>query len=80
MEVFPVGGGDEGGGVSGGGYIHLTLPQHIHIVNFYQVHYVLVSGGREAPGVTGVQAVVVAGRPGLGSIDGNYPFFVTKTL
>ena len=55
---------------------HNTVAQLI----FYQAYYLLVSGSGEAYRVTGVQAVVGVGRSGLGSIDGNYPFSVTKTL
>ena len=51
--------------VTGDVELHIPPPERSRTVHCNQAHYGLVSGGGEVSGVTGVQAVVVAGRPGL---------------
>ena len=64
--VPPSGGSDGGIGVTGGGDLHLPPPEHSFAVHCNRAHYGPVSGGGEASGVTGGQAVVGTGRLGLG--------------
>ena len=66
MGVYPTGGGDGGGGVTGGVYQILSPSEHSRTVYCNQVHYGPVSDGGEAPGFTDIQTVVVSGRPVLG--------------
>ena len=66
MGISPTGRSDGGGGVTGGGYLRLPRPEHSHTVHCYHAHYVHVSCGGEASGVMCGQAVVRAGRLGLG--------------
>ena len=66
MEVYPAGGGNGRGGVTGGGYLFIPPPEKIFTVNCSQAHYGPASGGVEASRVTGSQVVVGAGSPGLG--------------
>ena len=66
MGVSPAGGGNDVGGVTGGGDPRLPPAEHNHIVHRDQDHYVPVSGGGEPPGDKGVQAVVGVGSSGVG--------------
>ena len=50
---------DGGSEVAGGRYLRLPPPEHSCTVHCDQAHYGPVSGGGEASGVTGGQAVVV---------------------
>ena len=52
--VSPAGKGDVGGGVTGGGDLRLLLPEHSCTVHCNHAHYVPMSSGREAPGVTDI--------------------------
>ena len=45
MAVSPYGGIHCGGGIKGGGDLHLSQPQHSHTVHNNQAHYGPVSGG-----------------------------------
>ena len=63
--VSPAGGGNDVGGVTGGGDPRLPPIEHNHAVHRNQDHYGTVSGGTEPTGDKGVQAVVGAGISGL---------------
>ena len=54
------------GGIAGGGYLHLPPPEHSHTVHYNEANYGPLSGDEAAAGVKGGQAVVGAGRLGLG--------------
>ena len=64
--VSPTGGGDEGGGVTEGGYLFLLTPEHSCTVHYDKDHYGPVSGSREAIRFMGGQAVFGAGSLGIG--------------
>ena len=66
MGVPPSVGSDDGGGITGGGYLHIPPLEHSHTVHCNQDHYGPISGGGAESGVKGVQAVVGAGWLGIG--------------
>ena len=66
MGVSPAVVRDGGGRITGGVDLRLPSPEHSRTVHFDQAHYVPVSGGGSKARVKGCQAVVVAGRIGLG--------------
>ena len=66
MGVSPSGGYDGGEGITGGGDLRLTPPEHSCTVYCDQDHYGPVSGGREEAGVKSGQLVVGSGWLGLG--------------
>ena len=71
VDIYPAGGSDGRGGVTGGGDLHLPPPEHIHTVHCNQVYYGPVSGGGEVSGVMSGQSVVGIGWLGLGrDVDG----------
>ena len=71
MNISPTGGRYGGGGIAGGGYLRLPLPEHSLKVYCDQAHYGSVSGGGAEAGVKGGQAVVVARQTRFeGDVDG----------
>ena len=58
-------GSDGGDGITGGGDLRLLPPEHIFTVHCDRAHYVPVSGGGEASGVTGGQTMVGAAWIGI---------------
>ena len=66
MDVSPAGGIDFGGGIIGGGYLCLLLPEHICTVYCDQAHSGPMSGSSAYAGVRSVQEVVGSGKIGLG--------------
>ena len=66
MGVPPSVGSDEGGGITGDGYLHLPPPEHSRAVYCFQAHYGPVSGDGMESKVKGGQAMVGSGRLVLG--------------
>ena len=66
MYISPTGVRNGGGGASGGGYLRLLPPEHIHKVYCDQDHYGTVSGGGAETGTMGIHAVVGTGQGGCG--------------
>ena len=66
MGVSLAGGNNSGGGIIGIGDLKLLPPEHSHLVHGDQAHYGHVSGGGAEAGIKVGQAMVLAGRLGLG--------------
>ena len=71
MGVSSTGVSDIGYDVTGGGYLHLPLPENSYTVHCDQYHYGPVSGGGAEAGVEGGQVLVGSIRLELGGDTGN---------
>ena len=70
--VSPAGRGDVGGGVTGGGDLHIPPPEQDHTVHYDKAHYGPVSGGKGESWVKVGKLVVGTGRFGIvRDADGN---------